>query len=282
MASMLRWTQAQLDDYLAKRSSPSRAAESASPAPPSASTPTINEKDGRRQSASAMQGKPSGKATRKVSSAKLRAEDLAGLRGLEAHLEHPAQSNRKSPSSSSNSRTNSRRHALDSLLSAVISGSHESGKFLELRFDGAKLLSLNRLHGLTHFERIKYRKTCHKRVHDAILLVVGGPRHLKTFDHFIIRSHRTTARKADTDAKSSYLKYMIDGLRYANVIVDDREEFFRDLLCTESKGEAGFVIRIEQVPRDYVPIAERTTWARSIMSLDDDDAHPRTESGAQT
>lgn len=258
MASMLRWTQAQLDEYLNKRSSSSQVTK---PSPSSAATGSPQ--------ASASQVVSSGtRPAKKANSAKLRAEDFAGLPSVDAHLGKSKKAGKSA--ADNNTRTASRRHALDSLLSATISGTHERGKYLELRFEGAKLLSVNRLYGLTHFERIKYRKAWHQKVRDAVQLVVGGPRHLQTFDHFIIRSHRISVRKADTDAKSSYLKYVIDGLRYANAIVDDREEFFRDLLGTEARGPAALVIRIEQVPKSYVPIAERSDWSRAIMSLDDD------------
>lgn len=150
-----------------------------------------------------------------------------------------------------------RARAIESLQRARVSGEWVPDRFLELRFDGVLPLSVNSLLALTHFERIRYRKAWHIAIDEAVLEVTSGDRRRVRFDHFIVRSHRTTRRLSDTDAKEGVLKYAIDGLRYAGVIAEDTQAHFRDLLCSQSIGPPALVLRIEAVSDDYRPMAER-------------------------
>jgi hypothetical protein len=157
-----------------------------------------------------------------------------------------------------------RARSIESLKSARFEGTHQAGSHLELRFHGVVLLSVNTLYGLSHFQRVKYRKTWHEVVETAVASILGEAHQRQAFERYIIFAHRVSRRLADTDAKSGYLKYPIDGLRYAGVLVEDTEEHFRDFLCTQSIGEPALILRIEAVGEDYVPLAMRNPWAQAV------------------
>jgi hypothetical protein len=121
------------------------------------------------------------------------------------------------------------------------------------------------LYGLSHFQRVKYRKAWHELVETAVAQVVGEAGHRHALDRYVIHAHRVSRRLADTDAKSGYLKYPIDGLRYSGILVEDTEDHFRDFFCTQSIGEPALILRIEAVGEDYVPVAQRNPWVQSIQ-----------------
>ena len=162
-------------------------------------------------------------------------------------------------------RIEQRARALASMDNATWTGSHDPGKHLEVVFHGVVLLSVNTLYGLTHYERVKYRKRWHDLIERAVLDLIGPAKDRLAFAHCIVRAHRVSRRLADTDAKSGYLKYPIDGLRYSGIMVEDTPAHFRDLLCSQSLGLPALALRIEAVPLDYVPEAMRGSWSQNML-----------------
>lgn len=162
-----------------------------------------------------------------------------------------------------------RNRAIESMRSADFSCSFESQKFLELTFRGVNLLSVNRLYSLSHFQRVKYRKMWHELIERAIEGLLGpaiGRNNFIPFSTYTIRSHHVSKRLCDTDSKSGFLKYPIDGLRYSGVIVDDTQAHFKDLFCTQSKGIPALHIRIDAVDEHYVPVGFRDPWVQEVMN----------------
>lgn len=162
-------------------------------------------------------------------------------------------------------RIEQRARALASMDKASWTGAHDPGNYLEIVFHGVVLLSVNTLYGLTHYERVKYRKRWHDLIERAVLDLMGPANQRLAFAHCIVRAHRVSRRLADTDAKSGYLKYPIDGLRYSGVMVEDSPAHFRDLLCSQSLGMPALALRIEAVPLDYVPEAMRDSWSQNML-----------------
>lgn len=161
-------------------------------------------------------------------------------------------------------RLNQRARAIASLEMATWEVSHRPGEHMEIRLFGVILLSVNLLYGLMHYERVKYRKAWHRLIEKITEDALGQKEERVAFSHFIIRAHKVSRRKADTDAKNGFLKYPIDGLRYSGVITEDTETHFRDLLCSQSVGKPALVLRIEAVAADYVPLAHRGDWLNSL------------------
>ena len=158
-----------------------------------------------------------------------------------------------------------RSRSIQTLDEASWSGSYIPQIELEILFHGVVLLSVNTLYGLTHFERVKYRKSWHHLIERAVSDLVGNHDSRAPFDHFIVRAHRVSRKMADTDAKNGYLKYAIDGLRYSGIIVEDTELHFRDLLCSQNCGKPFLALKIEAVNKDYIPISHRDDWAKGFL-----------------
>lgn len=164
--------------------------------------------------------------------------------------------------------------AANSLKLSRISGRHQAGQFLEFTLDGARLLSVNELYALHHFQRIAYRKAWHEAVQAAVLVVTGGPRHWLKFDRFTVIVHRRSRSGCDVDALNGYFKYAIDGLRYTGLIADDDPTHMLSMVSTQEKGQPLVRIRVECAPQTIEEGNLRLTGAQA-------GAIPNTWSGLQ-
>lgn len=142
----------------------------------------------------------------------------------------------------------------ESVRTAVVSGHYLPGESLELVFDGAKMLSINDLYKLTHYQRVDYRNAWHEAVKLAVMQILGAKAgqiaSLKAMQRFRISAIRHSKTLCDTDALQGYFKYAIDGLRYANVIVDDKPKHFIDFTATQMCAPHMMGIRVEAVSED--------------------------------
>lgn len=137
---------------------------------------------------------------------------------------------------------------IDSIKSAHLSGTFNRGEFIELRFDGAMLLSPNELYALNPFLRIGYRKAWHDAIHWATLSVTKGQKNFTMFDCFEVGFFRQSTRLCDTDALSGYAKAPIDGLRYAGLIKDDHPQYFKQFSSLKQQcGTPLVILRIDRV-----------------------------------
>jgi hypothetical protein len=131
---------------------------------------------------------------------------------------------------------------------STISGHYEKGDYFEIKFTGAKLLSVNSLYSLSHFERISYKKTCHEAVRCAVMLIVGGLNKVIPFNSFEIGFHIQTQRLCDMDSVPGKMKYIIDGLTLAKIIADDGPEYFKNFsFIKQTKGDPFILIRVTNV-----------------------------------
>lgn len=155
------------------------------------------------------------------------------------------------------------KEAAHTLKLAQISGMHQTGEFLEFTLDGARLLSVNELYALHHFQRIAYRKAWHEAIQAAVLVVTGGPRHWLKFDRFTVVVHRRARAGCDVDALNGHFKYAIDGLRYAGLIVDDDPAHMLSMSSTQEKGKPLVHIRVERATQAIKEGNTRLTGAKA-------------------
>jgi hypothetical protein len=136
---------------------------------------------------------------------------------------------------------------IESIRTAALSGSYETGQFIELHFDGAMMLSPNELYAMHFSRRIPYRKAWHDAVHWAMLTVTGGPRNFPMLDSFEMSIHRRAKQLCDTDSVDGYFKAPIDGLRYAGIIKDDNPACFKRFASiSQDVGRPKVIIRVER------------------------------------
>lgn len=128
-----------------------------------------------------------------------------------------------------------RNDVIESIKHAKVTGSFKKGEYLEIMLDGAKLLSVNSLYTLNPFQRTSYKKAWHEAINWAVIQITGGPRNFSTFDHFTIEAQIQTKRRCDTDAPEGQLKFAIDGLTHAKVIIDDSPMHFKEFNCRAQK-----------------------------------------------
>jgi len=136
---------------------------------------------------------------------------------------------------------------ISSIRSATCTGSHRRGEFMELFFRGARTMGSNALMGLSHFQRIPVRDAWHEAVRWGVLELTKGPRHFDILKTYEIEATRYSPSMVDTDAIDSHLKYPIDGMRYAGVIIDDNPKWFRRLISHQEIGEYGLRIVVRAV-----------------------------------
>lgn len=142
-----------------------------------------------------------------------------------------------------------RKAVIESIKHATISGSHERGRYFEIRFDGARLLSENFIRATNPFKLVAYKKACHQAVEWAMLLITGGHRNFDKFTWFTISAHIQAERIVDTDAKEVQLKYLIDGLTRSGIIEDDSAKYFSKWGSFEhTTGKPFVLLRIEPAP----------------------------------
>lgn len=136
---------------------------------------------------------------------------------------------------------------IESIRTANLSGSYKTGQFIELRFDGAMMLSPNELYAMHFSQRIPYRKAWHDAVHWAMLSATGGPRNFPMLETFEMSIHRRAKQLCDTDSIDGYFKAPIDALRYAGIIKDDNPKYFKRFASiTQETGKPLVVIRVER------------------------------------
>lgn len=144
--------------------------------------------------------------------------------------------------------------ATESVRNAVVTGSFYPSRSLELVFSGARMLSINDLFALTHFQRVKYRKAWHEAIEHAVLQVVGAKagqlRAWNPMTRFRLHAERHALDLCDTDNLHHYFKYPIDGLRYAGIILDDKPHYFISMSAAQHKGPYAMKIRVDAVTSD--------------------------------
>lgn len=239
MGNMLRWSEEDLQKHLGKNkisSLPVVATKDLETIKKTSDVPVT----GKTSSSITQDGLPSLPKIKKSSSKKKKPEPV--MRDLFEETNPPPKEKKKSSTAFQRAK-----QASESLKMAKVSGKQVAGKYIEFTFDGARLLSLNDLYALSHFQRVGYRKAWHEVMHDAVLEITGGPRHLHQFKQFHIQAHRSSAQYCDLDALNSYFKYAIDGLRYAGVIIDDNPNYMVSIASTQEKGPYLVRIRVETV-----------------------------------
>lgn len=239
MGNMLRWSEEDLQKHLGKNKI------SSLPAVATKGLKTIKETidgpvTGEKSSSTTQDGLPSLPKIKKSSLRKKKSAPV--ICDLFEETNPPAKEKKKSSTAFQRAK-----QASESLRMAKVSGEQVAGKYIEFTFDGARLLSLNDLYALSHFQRVGYRKAWHEVMHNAVLEITGGPVHLHQFKKFHIQAHRSSVQYCDLDALSSYFKYAIDGLRYAGVIIDDNPSHMVSIASTQEKGPYLVRIRVETV-----------------------------------
>jgi hypothetical protein len=150
---------------------------------------------------------------------------------------------------SSADRERLRKSVIESIKHSTISGSHERGRYIEIKLEGARLLSENFIRATNPFKLIAYKKACHQAVEWAMLLITGGQRNFDKFTWFKISAHIQSERRVDTDAKEVQLKYLIDGLTKSGIIEDDSPKYFAKWGDFEhTTGKPFVLLRIEPAP----------------------------------
>lgn len=115
-----------------------------------------------------------------------------------------------------------------------------SRRGLELRFDGARLATLNDLLAMTVQERRGYRKAWHKLIHDTALVEFG--RRPPSFEAVKLTLTRCGPREIDPDAIIP--KAPIDGLRHSGFIPDDSGRVVKSLSLRQALGGYSVVIAV--------------------------------------
>lgn len=159
----------------------------------------------------------------------------------------------KSAKRGKSARVNRLQQAIDSLEAARIDGHHCRGVYFEFTLDGARLLSVNEVLALHHYQRMKYRKAWHTLASNVLLVVTRGPRHWAPFKRFVVTAHRRSPVGCDVDALNGHFKYIIDGLRYAGLLVDDSRKHMLEISATQSVGAHMLHMRIEALPQAIQP-----------------------------
>jgi hypothetical protein len=118
-----------------------------------------------------------------------------------------------------------------------------SRRGLELRFDGARLATLNDLLAMSVQERRRYRKAWHKLIHDTALVEYGC--RPPGFEAVNLTLVRRGPREIDPDAIIP--KAPIDGLRYSGFIPDDSKAVVCSLSLRQALGS--YAVWISVSPR---------------------------------
>lgn len=137
--------------------------------------------------------------------------------------------------------------AITSIKTARPHGTYVRDLELRLTFPGALTLSPNELYKLSHYQRVPYRTAWHEAVYWAVLELSGSTARPRPFTRFTLRMERSSAQLCDPDALNGYFKYVIDGLRYANVIVDDKACNLLDLDAMQVQGPPGVWLHLVNV-----------------------------------
>lgn len=154
--------------------------------------------------------------------------------------------------------------AIESLQAAHLSGTFSPQSFLELTFEGARLLSGNELFALSHYQRIAYRKAWHQAISDAVLAATKQFHHIPLFTCFSITAYRRAPKALDLDSLSGCFKYAIDGLRYARLITDDSPTHLVALQSTQEIGPHMIRLRIEVV--DTKEVSQTVTVTSCMLT----------------
>lgn len=143
--------------------------------------------------------------------------------------------------------------AVAAVRGAAVEGSYVPGEALQLTLIGAVTLTPNDLFTLGHYRRIAYRKAWHERIYWAVLEVTGRSTPPPPFIYYTLQAQRRARRRCDPDALSGHFKYMIDGLRYAGVVIDDSPRYLRDWHPTQILGEPAIDLLLHAVDADGRP-----------------------------
>lgn len=118
---------------------------------------------------------------------------------------------------------------------------------VELRFDGARLATMNDLLAMTVRERYRYRAAWHTLVRDAALEAYAGRPPI--FHAVSLTLTRQGPRDIDSDAIVP--KAPIDGLRYAGFIPDDTQDVVRRLSLNPARGAYAVVILLSAWEQEH-------------------------------
>lgn len=114
---------------------------------------------------------------------------------------------------------------------------------IEIRFEGARLATLNDLFAMGMHERRRYRTAWHKLISNAVLAKYNG--HPPRFSAATISLTRIGPRAVDPDAIIP--KAPIDGLRYAGFLPDDTVAVVRALSLHQEIGSYAVNIRLLKI-----------------------------------
>jgi hypothetical protein len=114
---------------------------------------------------------------------------------------------------------------------------------LEIRFDGARLATLNDLFAMTIQERRRYRMAWHELIRDAALAQFNGRPPL--FPAAGIALTRYGPREVDPDAIIP--KAPIDGLRYAGFLPEDTASVVQSLSLNQAVGSYAVLLKLSAI-----------------------------------
>lgn len=117
---------------------------------------------------------------------------------------------------------------------------------IELRFDGARLATLNDLLAMSVQERRRYRKAWHKLLHEAS--IENYDCRPPGFPAVGITLTRFGPRQIDPDAIIP--KAPIDGLRYSGFIPEDTAAVVRSLSLLQALGDYAVVVRLSTCKKE--------------------------------
>lgn len=113
---------------------------------------------------------------------------------------------------------------------------------IEIRFEGARLATLNDLLAMSVQERRRYRVAWHKLVHDTALAEFNG--RPPVFATVRITLTRFGPRELDPDAIIP--KAPINGLRYSGFIPEDTVAVVQSLSLMQALGDYAVVMRLSK------------------------------------
>lgn len=153
-------------------------------------------------------------------------------------------------------RKNNHSNILNSLKTAsiTIDGSAKQGEeFISIIFDGARALSLNEILSISQtrkYDLFSYKKEWQKLVNKAVILLPHNKRF--QFDSPCkITLFRQGVKFIDLDGFQAMFKYLIDALRYANILSEDNPNIMFKTESIQNKGKSYMIgIKIEKIQEE--------------------------------
>jgi len=137
------------------------------------------------------------------------------------------------------------RRATEAVGSAFPSASLD-GNVLTLRFEGARLATLNTLLGAGHWPQRAYAKAWHQAVALAVYRLRVRPRFERAR---ILVVRYTPSHPADPD--NLVAKALVDGIRKAGVLPDDTPEVVQEVAVRQAQGDPAVMARVTGTSSDH-------------------------------